>query len=68
MSEEKKRSEKHETARNSLPSDLVSVFDEMVGDYQYAAQQFHNTPFVSYVVLAEMVKIGWRCSGKPLQN
>ena len=43
MSEEKKRSEKHETARNSLPSDLVSVFDEMVGDYQYAAQQFHNT-------------------------
>jgi hypothetical protein len=68
MSESKQRSEKHEAARNSLPRELVSAFDEMVGDYQHAAERFHNTPFVSHVVLAEMIRIGWRCSAEPIET
>jgi|GEM_PF-4796937 len=30
----KPRSEKHETARNSLPDDLKPIFDDLVEDYQ----------------------------------
>lgn len=68
MSETVQRSKKHETARDALPRELVSAFDEMVGDYQHAANMCHNVPFVSYVVLAEMVRLGWRCSAKPVKN
>jgi hypothetical protein len=68
MTESKQRSEKHEVARNALPSELLSAFDEMVADYQHAAHKWHNTPFVSYVVLAEMVRNGWRCSAKPINK
>lgn len=57
------RSEKHESARNSLPDELRPVFDAFVEDYKFAASKHHGSPFVSYVVLAEMVKAGWRLSG-----
>jgi hypothetical protein len=66
MAEPKQRSEKHEAARNSLPSELVPVFDTMVADYQYTALVCHHAPFVSYAVLAQMVRLGWRRSAKPL--
>ena len=55
-----KRSEKHELARNSLPDELKKVFDDFVNDYRFSATKHHGSPFVSYVVLAEMVRIGWR--------
>jgi len=60
------RSEKHEQARNSLPEDLQSVFDDFVADYKFAATKHHGSPFVSYVVLAEMVRAGWRLAADPL--
>jgi hypothetical protein len=66
MSEKAKRSEKHELARKSLPDDLMPVFDAFVEDYKFAATIHHGSPFVSYVVLAEMVKAGWRPSGEPI--
>ena len=64
--EEKNRSEKHELARNSLPDALVPVFDEFVEDYKFAATRHHGSPFVSYIVLAEMVRLGWRHGADPL--
>ena len=60
MSDETPRTEKHETARNSLPQELVPVFDALVKYYKYFATVHHRSPFVSYVVLAELVKAGWR--------
>jgi hypothetical protein len=60
----KKRSEKHEQARSSLPKELCPVFDQFVDDYKFAATIHHGSPFVSYIVLAEMVKGGWRPSGE----
>ena len=54
------RSEKHEQARNSLPEELRLIFDDFVNDYRFAATKCHGSPFVSYVVLAEMVLAGWR--------
>jgi hypothetical protein len=62
MSED--RSEKHEEARNTLPDGLKPVFDEFAADYKYAASLRHGRPYISYIVLADMVRAGWRCSGQ----
>ena len=63
-----KRSEKHEQARNSLPEDLQSVFDDFVADYKFAGTKHHGSPFVSYIILAEMVRGGWRLAADPLPD
>jgi hypothetical protein len=60
------RTEKHEHARNSLPNDLRPIFDDFVGDYKFCATKHHGSPFVSYIVLAEMVKMGWRLAAEPV--
>ncbi len=57
---ESARSEKHERARNSLPEELRPVFDDFVADYKFHATKRHGAPYVSYVVLADMVRAGWR--------
>jgi len=62
------RSEKHELARNSLPDELKPVFDDFVADYRFAATKHHGSPFVSYIVLAEMVRLGWRLGAEPLKS
>lgn len=56
------RSQKHEETRAALPPELRAVFDELVADYRFAAQQHYRQPFVSYIVLSELVKLGWRCA------
>ena len=61
-----KRSDKCELARNSLPEELRSVFDQFVEDYKFAGTIHHGSPFVSYVILAEMVKAGWRLTAMPI--
>jgi hypothetical protein len=63
-----KRSDKHELARDSLPEDLRPLFDDFVADYKFAATKHHGSPFVSYIVLAEMVRAGWRCAAEPFSN
>jgi hypothetical protein len=65
---QEQRSEKHESARNSLPDELKPVFDDLVADYRFAATRHHGSPFVSYIVLAEMVKAGWRLAAEPLRD
>ena len=64
----KQRTEKHEQARNSLPDELKPVFDDFVADYKFVATKHHGSPFVSYVVLAEMVRLGWRLTAGPLRQ
>jgi len=60
------RSEKHEAARASLPVELQSVFDQFVEDYKFAGTMHHGSPFVSYIILAEMVRAGWRLTAEPM--
>lgn len=60
------RSEKHEAARAGLSAEMQSVFDQFVEDYKFAGVIHHGSPFVSYIILAEMVKAGWRCTGTPI--
>ena len=59
-----KRSEKHEAARTGLPEELQPVFDQFVEDYKFAGVIHHGAPFVSYIILAEMVRVGWRLTVK----
>ena len=61
---EQKQSEKQLEARNSLPDELKPVFDELISDYKYAATLRCGKPYVSYIVLADMVRAGWRCVSK----
>ena len=63
---EETRSEKHESARNSLPDDLKPVFDGLIADYRFGATKHHGSPYVSYVVLADLVRTGRRLSADPL--
>lgn len=65
---DKPRSEKHELVRNSLPDELKQVFDDLAADYRFAATKHHGSPFVSYIVLAEMVKLGWRLEAEPIRD
>lgn len=60
-----KRSEKHEAARVGLPEELQPIFDQFVEDYKFAGMIHHGAPFVSYIILAEMVRAGWRLTGAP---
>jgi hypothetical protein len=67
MSEERK-SEKEVQARESLPDELKPVYDDFVTDYKFAATKHHGRPYVSYVVLAEMVRMGWRIGAEPIKE
>ena len=62
------RSEKHKQARNFLPEELRAIFDDFVDDYRFAATKVHGSPFVSYMVLAEMVRAGWRLTAEPISD
>ena len=62
-----KPSEKHIEARNGLPDELKSIFDDFVADYKYAATIRHWAPYVSYIVLTDMIRAGWRLSAKPIK-
>lgn len=66
--QEEKRTEKHELARNSLPESLRPVFDDFVADYKFAGTKHHGSPFVSYIILAEMVRAGWRLAAEPIKD
>jgi len=66
MREGAKRTQKHEEARNSLPPDLFEPFDNLVQQYQFFATKHHRAPFVSYVVLADLIRSGWRPSAQAL--
>ena len=59
-----KQSEKYKEAKASLSKELRDIYDEFVADYRHAATLRHGRPYVSYIVLADMVKAGWRCGKK----
>ena len=59
------RSQKHTQARDSLPVELRPVFDEFVDDYRFSSTSHYGSPFISYAVLADMVRVGWRPAARP---
>ena len=61
---EEEYSEKQKEARDSLPEELKPFVDDFVADYKYAATLRHGKPYISYIVLADMVRAGWRPSAE----
>ena len=46
--------------RERLPGNQQAAFDELVRYYRYFAEVHHKQPFVSYKVLADLIREGWR--------
>ena len=57
-------SQKNEPAKNSLPMELVPYFDQLVEDYKFSSTVHHGRGYVSYIILADLIKVGWRRSAK----
>jgi hypothetical protein len=51
-----------EEALASLPEDLRPIFEQLVEEYRFHSTVVHGKPFVSYGVLAALVRDGWRPS------
>lgn len=64
---EYKQSEKYIEALNTLPEALKSFYEECVAEYRYYATLRHGKPYVSYIVLADMVRAGWRRTAEPVK-
>lgn len=56
------RGSAYEKARGSLPVSLHGIFDELVDAYRFHCTVISGRPFVAYLVLAELVRDGWRPS------
>jgi len=50
--------------RDKLPEDLRGDFDELVKWYRFYAFCHHTRPFVSYKILADLVREGYRKSAE----
>ena len=53
-------SPKMEKELNELPKDLRALYKRIVLEYQYYCVVKHGHPWVSYAVLADLIKAGWR--------
>lgn len=56
------RSAKHTEAREALDERLHAAFDALVQDYQFYVSVHYASRFVSYLILADLVRAGWRPS------
>jgi hypothetical protein len=54
------RSAKHAEARDALPEELLAPFDSLVEDYKFYASVHYGSRLVSYLILADLVRAGWR--------
>ena len=56
---------KYIEAKKSLPEDLQSIFEELVDQYCFYSLKSYGRAFVSYDILANIVKEGWRPKKAP---
>ena len=50
------------TEKQQLPAELRPHYDELVKWYRHLATVHCNHPFVSYKILADLIREGWRLS------
>jgi len=53
-------------ALDSLPEELRGVYEELVEDYRFSCIKKTGKSFVNYLVLAELIRVGWRHSANPI--
>lgn len=52
-------------ARAELPPSAWDEFDRLADDYQFAVFERTGRKFVSYPVIAELIRLGWMRGEKP---
>ena len=55
-----KKSEKYLSAEESLPKDLHLVYEQLVEEYIFHTVKRYGGRYVSFSVLADLVRDGWR--------
>ncbi len=53
--------------RERRPEDLRDYFDALVAEYRHYAFVHHRHPFVSWPILADLIRSGWRLSAKEVK-
>lgn len=61
-------SEKQKAAEDSLPADLIPVFRKLFEEYRFVARVHFRSGYISYVLLAELIKGGWRPSAEAIDG
>ncbi len=51
---------KRTEAREALPPELRSIFDQLCEETRYWSQYYYGTSLVSYSIIKELVEDGWR--------
>lgn len=59
-----KKSAKEE-ALDSLPQELHPVYFQLINEYQYHCVKLHGRALVSYKILADLIRDGWRPTHEP---
>ena len=62
------KTEAYTVARNTLPDGVRQDYDTLVQWYSYLAKVHHGRPYVSYKILADLVREGWRQSAVPIET
>lgn len=57
-------SPQYRAERDGLPAHLREEFDALVESYRFHAFVIYEKPFVSYKVLAALVRDGWRAGSE----
>jgi hypothetical protein len=57
-----RQSPKFLEARNTLPEELHPIYDRMVEEYSFYALKHYGRGWVAYMVIADLVRSGWRPS------
>lgn len=60
MDTKPKRTPTYIKAEQTLPTELHSVFEQLVAEYQFASFKHHGVKFCSPKVIAELIGMGWR--------
>jgi hypothetical protein len=47
-------------AREALPTDLRSIFDQLCEETLYWSQYYYGTNLISYSIIKELVEDGWQ--------
>ena len=61
-------SPKYKSEEATLPDELRPVYRQLVEEYEFLTVAHYGRGYVAYKVLADIVRAGWRSSGKPIES
>jgi hypothetical protein len=58
------KSKKYLSAKESLPINLYPIYDQLVNEYTFHTEKRYGRGYLSYDVLADLVRDGWKPPAK----